>query len=447
MVKRVLVVLRILWTAGAQRIAINEYRWLKRLGYDPKLVFLRGTETKGYEEMLGGVDYEVIRWGNGPLTPLFYAGMKVFAPDRGMESTVDLDLIAKIPQIAKREGADYLVCHDQFAGIGGLRAKKELGIPYSVFIHEKVVEHRTPLLGGLVDGWERGVVTGAEKVFAVTEKVAETLREKHGIAAEVNYPGMDRISSPPRSARQNYLIAVSFWDYGRRPEDYLRVIEAVGGYKLLIVGNWRVKGAEEAFSRKIKEMKLEERVDVMKGVPENRLSQLYDQSAFLLRFGYGEYGLATAVIEAIQHTLPVIINDELGTSDLIRESGGGLVVKGVDPKAISEFLERMDDGEYAKLQGGLGQLQKKYSWENHAKKLVEPLERPGSPPNSSSPARGKRGCSGDMRTGSRAPFQRVQDARNLERLRNCFSMPAEEIVMKLNRRFHTFGHSLSVLLA
>ena len=202
MVKRVLIVLRILWTAGAQRIAINEYRWLKKLGYDPKIVFLRKGNAKGYEEMLEGIDYRVVREGNGPLTPLFYLPTKLFARDRGMESTVDLDLIMKVPDIAEEEGADYLICHDQYAGIGGLRAKEKHGIPYSVFIHERVVRHSMPVLGGAVDGLERKVLANAEKVFAVTEKVARTVYEKHGISAEPNYPGMDKLSEAPYEKRR-----------------------------------------------------------------------------------------------------------------------------------------------------------------------------------------------------------------------------------------------------
>jgi len=140
-VKKILILLRILWTAGAQRIAINEYNWLKKLGYEPELVFLRKGNTKGYEEMLKDINYKVVREGNGILTPLFYAGTKLFARDRGIESTVDLDLIMKVPEIAKMEGADYLICHDQLAGIGGLKAKEKYNIPYSVFIHEKVATY------------------------------------------------------------------------------------------------------------------------------------------------------------------------------------------------------------------------------------------------------------------------------------------------------------------
>jgi hypothetical protein len=51
----VLIVLRILWTAGAQRIAVNEYHWLRRLGYDVKLIFLRKGNARGYEELLSDV--------------------------------------------------------------------------------------------------------------------------------------------------------------------------------------------------------------------------------------------------------------------------------------------------------------------------------------------------------------------------------------------------------
>ena len=71
---KVLILLRVLWTAGAQRIAVNEYRHLEKLGYDPKLVFLRAHTAKGYEDLLKGVSYEVVREsGEGLLmwTPVF----------------------------------------------------------------------------------------------------------------------------------------------------------------------------------------------------------------------------------------------------------------------------------------------------------------------------------------------------------------------------------------
>jgi len=369
---RVLIVLRILWTAGAQRIAVNEYRWLRELGHEPRILFLRGHGTRGYEELLKGVDYRVLREGPGPLSPVLAAATKLFARDRGAESAVDLDLIAKVPEVAREERADYLVCHDQWAGLGCERARRELGIPYSVFIHERLSDYGVPVLGRVVSGWERRVLEGAARVLAVTEKVARSVEEKHGVRAEVNYPGMDPVGpDAPYSARRRVLLSVSFWDRGRRPEVYLDVARAMPeGYRLLMAGNWRIAGLKEEFLRRVRAEGLEDRVEVRDGIPEGELGSLYDSSLFLLRFGFGEYGLATSVIEAMQHALPVIINGELGTSRLIEECGCGLVTGGVDPGKVAEFLSRVDESEYSRMQRSIAGMRAKYTWRRHAEMLL-----------------------------------------------------------------------------
>ena len=84
-----------------------------------------------------------------PLSPIFAATTKLFARNR---SAVDLDLIAKVPKVAREEPADYLVCHHQWVGLGCERARRELGIPYSVFIHERLSDYRVPVLGRIVSG-------------------------------------------------------------------------------------------------------------------------------------------------------------------------------------------------------------------------------------------------------------------------------------------------------
>jgi hypothetical protein len=141
-----------------------------------------------------------------PLLLFFQLITKKFAKDRGSESTVDLDLILKTPEIAKKKKADYLVCHDQWAGLGGYLAKKTLGLPYVVFIHEKLSDYSVPLLGKLATDVEKKVLENAEKVLAVTDKVAKTVEEKHGVRATVNFPGLDELSSTPLSQKENLLL-------------------------------------------------------------------------------------------------------------------------------------------------------------------------------------------------------------------------------------------------
>ncbi|AAL62797.1 glycosyltransferase (type 1) [Pyrobaculum aerophilum str. IM2] len=369
---RVLIISRLLWTAGAQRIAINEYHWLKRLGYDTELVFLRRGNVTGYEELLEEVNYKVVRRGHGPLTPFFYTLTKIFAPDRGLESTVDLDLIFKIPKIAKKEGADYLICHDQFTGIGCYQAYRKYGIPYTIFIHEKVVNYRQPIFGKIINNIEKEILLNAKKVFAVTDKVAQTINEKHGIKAIPNYPGMDKISERHFSEKEDVLLAVSFWDLGRRPWDYLEVVKHLD-YKLILAGNWRVKKAKEKVVESIKLMGLKDKVSLVEGISENQLRELYNKAKFVIRFGYGEFGPAISVIEAIQHTTPVIINDELGTAELVKRYNLGLVVHGIDVRSIKEFINKIDEKTYSQLQDNIKKVQNIYTWLNHVTKLIDTI--------------------------------------------------------------------------
>jgi glycosyltransferase involved in cell wall biosynthesis len=367
--------LRILWTGGAQKIAIYEYKWLKRLGYEPKLIFLRGGRIIEFEELLRDVDYEIIRTGNlGLLTPLYSWITHLFARERGPESTVDLDLIRKIPQIAKKEEADYLVCHDQFTGLGGYYAKQKLKIPYSVFIHEKLTDYHVPLLGRIWENYERRVLLNANKVFAVTYKVANSIVKRHGIEAEVNYPGMDEVGFTPYSKKENILISVAHWDFGRRPEAYVDLMEEIKGYKLLLVGNWRLKKAKELVVKKVVKKGLTDIVEFIEGVPESKLIKLYQRSKFVMRFGFGEYGPSMAVIEAIQNTVPVIINDELGGSEIIKGSGVGLILNQINAKEIAGFLKEVDnEQQYLKLQENIRRLRDKYCWKKHVEKLIWPL--------------------------------------------------------------------------
>ncbi|QKR00854.1 glycosyltransferase family 4 protein [Metallosphaera tengchongensis] len=367
---KILILLRILWTAGAQRIAINEYKTLKELGHEVKIVFLRNSKTKGYEELLKGVDYTVIRNGSGLLTPFFFLATKLFAPDRGSESVVDLDLIRMVPKIVKKEGADYLICHDQWAGLGCYYAKRELGIPYSVFIHEKLSNYNIPILGKLANNLEKDALYNADKVLAVTEKVANSVKEKYSLNVEVNYPGMELLDCEPLSRRENIILSVSFWDSGRKPELYLNIAERFEKYKLVLAGNWRISSLKQDIINEIKRRGLTDRVFLRDNLKESELAELYRKSKFFLRFGFGEYGLATGVIEALGHCLPVIINDQLGTAYMVRENNIGKVLSNIDADEIKAFVENMKENEYTELQSNIREVILKYSWESHVKKLL-----------------------------------------------------------------------------
>jgi glycosyltransferase involved in cell wall biosynthesis len=369
---RVTIVVRILWTAGAQKLAIAEARHLTTLGHEVDLIFLRGSQLGGYDDILRGLNYRVLSPdGKSALTPLYDGITRMFAPEgRGAESRVDLNLIRAFPDSISDAVPDLLICHDQWAGLAGLYAKKRYGVDYSVYIHEKTLPYAVPILGSFADRVEYRVLANARRVFAVTEKVARTIRAKHRVPVVANYIGMDSHPGVPYDQRANRLLAVSMWDSGRRPEVYLSVLAHLPGYELLFVGRWRNAELRTRFLSSARRLGVEDRVHLLEGISEKDLDGAYNSSKFYLRFGWGEYGSGSTA-EAIQHSIPLIVNREIGTSEIIESSGAGLVLDQIDPTRIRSYVMDQDvPDRYAALQRNVAQLAADHSWDSHCRLLL-----------------------------------------------------------------------------
>lgn len=130
---RIVILVRILWTGGAQKIAIKEAENLQKCGHNVRLVFLRETESgKFLHDSLNIVNWDIYSRTGGK-NPLYSLITAHFSPDRKGEGTVDYDLITNFAKHFSRDDADYVLCLDQFAGIAGYKIKKGLEslIPYS----------------------------------------------------------------------------------------------------------------------------------------------------------------------------------------------------------------------------------------------------------------------------------------------------------------------------
>ena len=95
------------------------------------------------------------------------------------------------------------------------------------------------------------------------------------------------------------------------------------------------------------------------------------KSKFVIRFGFGEYGLGTATIEAIQNGDPLIINSDLGTAELVNRYSCGIVLNNIDANSIKKFIdENNNEDSYKSLQDNIIKLSNDYSWRKHAEKLL-----------------------------------------------------------------------------
>ena len=370
---KIIILVRILWTAGAPKKAIREAKELSNLGHDVKLIFLRKSETlKGYVDLLKDVNYEIVTNHNESiLVPVYDYLTGFFAPDRKGEGRLDYNLLRLFPKYISKNLPDYIICHDQFSGLAGYYAKKRFNIPYSVLVHERVDSDKNGILKKFLYYYMRRVFSNACSIIASTEKIADSVRDQYHIDCSTNYQGFDKSEFTLYSNKSNVLMAVSMWDAGRKPITYLDVIEKIPSYKLYMVGNWRSEELYEYFCSEIRKRNLNEKVVMFRNISEKELNSLYDQAKFVIRFGFGELGESHAFFEGLQRGTPIIINSDLGTSHLARKYGVGLVIDKIEVSTIIGFLEEYDNEEYyAKLQHNISQIVCSFTWERHAKGLL-----------------------------------------------------------------------------
>lgn len=372
---KIIILVRILWTAGAQKIAISEAKELTKMGYEVKLIFLRETESgKNILNELKGVNYEIFSGVNYKPRGIYSFITGIFMADRKGEGTVDYNLINKFAKSIQKEDADYIICHDQWAGLAGLKIKKRLGIPYSVMMHEHIEgNYNIPVLGKIATDLERDVLKNADEIFAVTDKIANNVTSVYGFKCTTAFPGMNLLKTKSFNERGNILLATSTWGNDRFPDAYLDIIKVIPDFKLYFIGRWNQKSEFEEFKNNIEKSNLQEKVVINNNMPNDELDELYTSAKFLIRFGgTKEYGLGTATIESISHLTPIIIDSVLGISNVIAKYGGGCIVDKNDTDKILDFILKNNNKiDYEKLQNNLFNITKEYTWERHCKILLK----------------------------------------------------------------------------
>ena len=375
---RIIILIRILWYGGALKIANEEARELKKRGNTVKIIFLRGESTKEISDLLNGVDWEIMFNDDlSLLTPLYSYVTKKFRPDRGNESTVDLNLIKKFQKKCNIFHPEYIICHDQWAGLAGYYCKKRNKTKYSVIVHEAIPDYSVPLLTTIAKHYEKLSLLNATSVFSVTKKVQQSVLSKYNIRSEI----LGYSVSPKKflgfKDKKDQIIAVSMWDKGRKPEIYLQLISRLHNFKLLMVGAWRDDLTFNTFKDKLSEMGLENYVDIIQNISEDELYSLYELSKFNIRFSFGEVGGGMSVFEALSCGTPSIVNEKLGSSKFICDNKIGFVTCNDENKIVTEVIEYImkynNPVLFETLQKSMNESLPNISWAKHVDLLISSI--------------------------------------------------------------------------
>ncbi len=349
------IAVRLLWNSGVPRVAIEEARLTKS-----KLFIYRDA---GGNYNLSGISYVILRkkGEKGFLTPLFSYITSIYAEHRGKEATIDLDLIVKASRIIK----GFTLYHDQFAGITGYLRKMFYDEDYAVYIHETALPAQSFLLSGKImltipKFIDKVVLKNAKIIITNSYWNREVLKE-YGFKSEVVYPGCypaKKISD----VRERMVLAVSTWDSGRKPEVYGELAKKINA-KFVMAGAWAKYDTMVEFKRKYGKY-----VEVTGKISEEKLIELYSKASVLVRFGFNERGPGLGVIEAMGYGVPVIVNEGLGSKEIVKQGENGFVVKDIDEAATK--INEIFDKRY-QMSKNAWETAKLLSWHNHANKLLE----------------------------------------------------------------------------
>ncbi|MCW1302700.1 MAG: glycosyltransferase family 4 protein, partial [Candidatus Rehaiarchaeum fermentans] len=241
--------------------------------------------------------------------------------------------------------------------------KIKYGEDYATYIHETYFDYKG--LNTIPLKTVEKIVLSKSKLIITNSKWNKDILSEKGFKAEVVYPGCypkEKINLE----REKIVLAVSVWHKGRRPEVYGEISNKIKG-KLIMAGYWPRREFLEWFKSKYKD------VIVTGPISEEKLRELYDRAAVLIRFGFNEKGPGMGVLEAMASGMPVIVNDKLGSRELVKDNG--YVIKDWE-EAIDKINEILED-EKLRRQMSLNswEIAKSLSWENHARRLNELLSK------------------------------------------------------------------------
>ncbi len=376
---------RIFWSAGTQKFAIEQAKALSALGHNVDLFFIRkGKNAQAYQDLLRDVNYSVLYESNQSVfVPLYDFITGIFISNRKGDGRVDYNLIRGFPSVVKNR-YDLIICQDQWAGLAEYYTMKKFGTPYLVVIHERVnkmpwVHCMSRVLALLALSYQKKILLGATRVLTLTKRVALNVEEfysRYNLKVVSNFPGITPREFVPFSKKRNTVVLISYWNEVKVPELYIHIFSRIVDFEFIMLGNWISEDYRNGYMAKMAENGLIPRVNLISGLSEDEKNRIIAESKFYLRFGQGEYGPGYGSIEALQLGVPLIVNRDLGIVDEIEGYNVGLVLDNPeDADKVQGFVREYNRAEsYSELQDGIRQFNNDHSWKRHCEILLERLK-------------------------------------------------------------------------
>jgi len=362
------------------KIAIEEVRNFLELGIDARLVVLMEEKVSGYryEDILAEID---IDWLSRGYPSLFRRSFRF--PLFSFFSTCHVTCPFVTAKYTSKLDYDALLVHGTYTCFTAYRIWKARGIPYIAYIHDPI-SYIIPRVHQDSRSWpfflplahlgkrlDKAILAGSVGTIVNSSQTRKRVEPYAGkTPVEVIYPGCHPATSIP-SQRGEYILSITKWDKGKRPDFLLELMQAVPRVaKLYVTGFW-VGDLRASFLENVKRTGLQERVVVLSPQDEDAIRSLYLNARCVIHPITEAYGMST--MEAASCGCPSIIPKGSGATELFKDGIHSFTPTEGNISEFAQCLAVLNEDERKAWQMGQDgwNISKLHTWEDHALKLID----------------------------------------------------------------------------
>jgi len=378
---------------GVAKVAIEEVRYLKKLGYQADLLVLLRT---GQKKKIKLTDNEItIKFLSDKFPAIFKKSFKF--PFFSYFSSFHITSPFVIDRVIKKDDYDLIISHGTYTCLSAIRLLKKLNIPYIAYIWDPVtyiqkkVYSNTPLrilfpilkpVSYFIDNF---IVKNSIAVITGSKVHYKNLKSFDEDKVFIVYPGCKNIKTY-QNRREKIILSVTRWDSGKNPDFLLKIMKRVNEllkasnkvysrYKLIIAGGWLRDYEKTKFKNRIISENLDNKVKVLGYIDKNKLEKLYSKAKVLIYPNFEAFGMTG--LEAASFGCPIIFPKGSGVTDLFEHEKHGFFPEEGNIDEFVLYLSRilLDNNLALEMGKSAYDVAKNYTFYEHAKKLDEIIKK------------------------------------------------------------------------
>ena len=370
---------------GVGIAAVNEVRELRQLGVEAELVVIYRKAEYDSGKIYQAEDIPIV-FLSDHLPKLLRINFKF--PVFSFFSLFHITSILWAPLIVKRLKYKLIIAHETyncFAAISSAKYSKAKLISYvwdpiSYIVPRiycrgmlkpllKPVKAVTRLLDWII-------LKNSDLIFIGSDLHKKRLLSIYDGADYIKIPAATAVmkSIPPK--RQDYVIALTKWDQGKKPDFLIEVVKRLDKKtKLVIAGDWSDLNQKRIFEDNIKKNRLDGQITVIGKVSEMDKFKLFSQARVLIHPIVEAFGMFA--LEAAACGCPYILPRNSGVNELFDEGTHAFFPEEGNVDQFVKYAKVLLDDERLSYKMGreAWKRSRNYSWQEHAKSICGEAEK------------------------------------------------------------------------